>query len=116
MFELGAADYVNLFAARSRSGVDSPETEPIRATVADGVELVPFNESRWPPAAAVLIVHDPQQRNADLVAQEPLIAVRWLLPALEAAGLGVLVFGRPGRLGRAPTLAAPHRCHYGKPD
>jgi hypothetical protein len=25
------------------------------ATSADGVELVPFNESRWPPAAAVFM-------------------------------------------------------------
>ena len=39
--------------------------------------------------------------------REPVIAVPWLLPALEAAVLGVLVFGNPADLARAPTLAAP---------
>ena len=34
-------------------GRGSSEAEPMPAAEVDSVELVPFNESRWPPAAAV---------------------------------------------------------------
>jgi hypothetical protein len=36
------------------------------------------------------------------------IALPWLLPALEAAILAVLVFGNPADFGQASTLATPN--------
>ena len=65
------------------------------ATAADGVELVPFNESRWPPAAAVFVFMILNIAMRIWLPRESVIAVPWLLPALEAAVLGVLVFGNP---------------------
>ncbi len=70
------------------------------ATAADGVELVPFNESRWPPAAAVFIFMILNIAMRIWLPREPVLAVPWLLPALEAVLLGVLVFGRPADLAR----------------
>lgn len=70
------------------------------ATAADSVELVPLNESRWPPAAAVFIFMILNIAMRIWLPREPLIAVPWLLPALEAAVLGVLVFGNPADLVR----------------
>jgi hypothetical protein len=84
------------------------------ATAADGVELVPFNESRWPPAAVVFMFLILNIAMRIWLPREPVIAVPWLLPALEAAVLAVLVFGNPADLARhrrwlhptAVTLAA----------
>jgi uncharacterized membrane protein len=70
------------------------------ATAADGVELVPFNESRWPPAAAVFMFMILNIAMRIWLPREPVIAVPWLLPALEAAVLGVLVFGNPADLAK----------------
>ena len=75
--------------------MDSSEAEPLPATAADGVELVPFTESRWPPAAAVFMFMILNIAMRIWLPREPLIAVPWLLPALEAVVLGVLVFGDP---------------------
>jgi hypothetical protein len=68
------------------------------ATGADGVELVPIKESRWPPAAAVFAFMILNIAMRIWLPEESLIAVPWLLPALEATMLGVLVFGRPADL------------------
>ena len=84
------------------------------ATAADGVELVPVNESRWPPAAAVFLFLILNIAMRIWLPQERVIAVPWLLPAFEAAILVVLVFGHPADLARhrrwlrptAVTLAA----------
>ena len=70
------------------------------ATAADGVELVPFNESRWPPAAAVFMFMILNIAMRIWLPREPVIAVPWLLPALEAVVIGVLVFGNPADLAR----------------
>ena len=70
------------------------------ATAADGVELVPFNESRWPPAAAVFMFMILNIAMRIWLPRESVVAVPWLLPALEAAMLGVLVFGYPADLAR----------------
>jgi uncharacterized membrane protein len=70
------------------------------ATAADGVELVPFVESRWPPAAAVSMFMILNITMRVWLPREPVIALPWLLPALEAAILGVLVFGNPADLAR----------------
>jgi hypothetical protein len=55
------------------------------ATAAHGVELVPFNESRWPPAAAVFVFMILNIAVRIWLPRDALIAVPWLLPALEAA-------------------------------
>jgi len=70
------------------------------ATAADGVELVAFNESRWPPAAAVFMFMILNIAMRIWLPRESVLAVPWLLPALEAALLGVLVFGHPADLAR----------------
>ena len=72
----------------------------MRATAADGVELMPFNESRWPPAAAVFMFLILNIAMRIWLPREQVIDVPWLLPALEAAILGVLVFGHPANLAR----------------
>src|SRR4029453_10299855 len=70
------------------------------AMAAEGVELVPFNESRWPPAAAVFMFMILDIAIRIWLPREPVIAMPWLLPALEATVLGVLVFGNPADLAR----------------
>jgi len=70
------------------------------ATTADGVELVALKESRWPPAATVFIFMILNIAMRIWLPKEPVIGVPWLLPALEAAVLGVLVFGNPADLAR----------------
>ena len=56
---------------------------------------MPLKESRWPPAAAVFLFLVLNIAMRIWLPQERVIALPWLLPALEAAMLGVLVFGRP---------------------
>jgi hypothetical protein len=80
--------------------VDSSEAEPIPAAAVDGVDPKPFNESRWPPAAAVFVFMILNITLRIWLPQEPVIGVPWLLPTLEAAILGVLVFGHPADLAR----------------
>src|SRR4029453_19650011 len=70
------------------------------ATAAEGVEPVPFNESRWPPVAAVFMFMILNIAVRIWLPREPVIAVPWLLPVLEAAVLGVLLFGNPADLAR----------------
>ncbi len=72
---------------------------------------MPFSESRWPPAAAVFVFLILNVAARIWLPQEPVIAVPWLLPALEAAVLGVLVFGNPADLAKHrrwlhPTVVA----------
>jgi hypothetical protein len=81
---------------------------------ATAAELVPFNESRWPPAAVVFLFLILNIAVRIWLPRAQVIDVPWLLPALEAAMLGVLVFGHPADLARhrrwlrptAVTLAA----------
>jgi uncharacterized membrane protein len=80
--------------------VDFSEAESTPATEADGVALVTFNESRWPPAAAVFVFMILNIAMRIWLPREPVIGVPWLLPALEVATIGVLVFGRPADLAR----------------
>jgi uncharacterized membrane protein len=70
------------------------------ATAAEGVEPVPFNESRLPPVAAVFMFMILNIAVRIWLPREPVIAVPWLLPVLEAAVLGVLLFGNPADLAR----------------
>ena len=64
--------------------MESSEAEPIPATGTDGVALVPFNESRWPPAAAVFMFMILNITLRIWLPEEPVIGVPWLLPTLEA--------------------------------
>jgi uncharacterized membrane protein len=61
---------------------------------------MPFSESRWPPAAAVFVFLILNIAVRIWLPQEPVIGVPWLLPTLEAAILGVLVFGHPADLAK----------------
>jgi hypothetical protein len=67
---------------------------------ADHAGPTPFNESRWPPAAAVFVFMILNITVRIWLPEEPVIGVPWLLPTLEAAILGVLVFGHPARLAK----------------
>jgi hypothetical protein len=80
--------------------VDSSEAQPIPAAAGDDVEQVQFNESRWPPAAAVFVFLIFNITVRIWLPKEPVVVIPWLLPTLEAAILGILVFGRPGDLAR----------------
>jgi len=80
--------------------VDSSESEPVAATIAEGVEPTPFSESRWPPAIAVFLFMILNITLRIWLPNEPIISVPWLLPTLEAAILVVLVFGHPADLAR----------------
>jgi hypothetical protein len=68
---------------------------------------MPFNESRWPPAAAVFVFMILNIAMRIWLPQEPVIGVPWLLPALEAAILGVLVLGHPADLARHRAGCTP---------
>ena len=61
---------------------------------------MPFSESRWPPAIAVFLFMILNITLRIWLPQEPVISAPWLLPTLEAAILGVLVFGHPADLAR----------------
>jgi hypothetical protein len=87
--------------------VDSSEAQPIPAAAADDVEPVPFNESRWPPAAAVFVFLIFNITVRIWLPKEPVVVIPWLLPTLEAAILGILVFGRPGDLARRRRWLRP---------
>ena len=80
--------------------MDSAESEPVPAAVGEGVEPMPFSESRWPPAIAVFLFMILNITLRIWLPQEPVISAPWLLPTLEAAILGVLVFGHPADLAR----------------
>jgi hypothetical protein len=65
----------------------------------------PLGESRWPPAAALLVVMGFTVGIRLWLPGESPIRLPWLVPALEAALLGVLVAGHPARLaGRTPWV------------
>lgn len=87
--------------------MDSSEAEPEPTPAAAGVELVPFDESRWPPAAAVLLFMILNIAMRIWLPRESIIAAPWLLPALEASFLGVLVFGDPAALARQRRFLHP---------
>jgi uncharacterized membrane protein len=87
--------------------VESSEAEPIPTAAADGVDPMPFNESRWPPAAAVFVFMILNITLRIWLPQEPVIGVPWLLPTLEAAILGVLVFGHPADLAKHRSWLYP---------
>jgi hypothetical protein len=60
----------------------------------------PLGESRWPPAAALLVVMGFTIAIRLWLPGESPIRVAWLVPALEAALLLALVAGNPARLSR----------------
>jgi hypothetical protein len=69
--------------------------EAAKATADEGI-----GESRWPPAAALVVY---MALNIALRVWLPTaspVRVPWLVPAIEAALLALLVFGDPARLGK----------------
>ena len=62
---------------RSQFGPVGHGERDIPAPAAAGAELVPFNESRWPPAAAVLLFMILNIAMRIWLPREPIIAAPW---------------------------------------
>jgi hypothetical protein len=65
---------------------------------ADEVAEPGLGEPRWPPALALVAFMALNIGLRIWLPNEGAIRVPWLLPAIEAVLLGVLLFGQPGRL------------------
>jgi len=76
------------------------ETAPLPPPAADDAAAGSIGESRWPPAAALIVF---MALNIALVVWLPgrsEIRVPWLVPGLEAVLLAVLLFGHPGTVAK----------------
>jgi hypothetical protein len=60
----------------------------------------PIRESRWPPVAALLVYMVLNIAARVWLPGDSAIRTPWLVPAVEAVLLAVLLFGDPGRLAR----------------
>src|SRR4051794_37597724 len=60
----------------------------------------PIRESRWPPVAALLVYMMLNIAVRIWLPGDSAIRAPWLVPAVEAVLLAVLLFGDPGRLAR----------------
>jgi hypothetical protein len=60
----------------------------------------PIGESRWPPAVALLVYMALNIALRLWLPGDSPVRVTWLIPALEAALLTLLVFGNPSRLAK----------------
>jgi uncharacterized membrane protein len=67
---------------------------------ADASVEAPIGESRWPPAAALLVYMALNIGVRIWLPHDSPVRVSWLIPAIEAALLTLLVIGDPGRLGK----------------
>jgi hypothetical protein len=67
---------------------------------ADATRAEPIRESRWPPVAALLVYMVLNVAVRIWLPGDSAIRTPWLVPAVEAVLLAVLLFGDPGRLAR----------------
>jgi hypothetical protein len=85
--------------------VSSPSGAASGASVSEIRSREPLGESRWPPAAALVIfIALNIGLRVWLPSQSP-VRLPWLLPAVEAVLLVVIVWGDPARLARRTPWA-----------
>jgi uncharacterized membrane protein len=80
--------------------VTSPSELATESPAADASVEAPIGESRWPPAAALLVYMALNIGVRIWLPHDSPVRVSWLIPAIEAALLTLLVIGDPGRLGK----------------
>jgi hypothetical protein len=66
-----------------------------------------IGESRWPPAAALVVYMALNVAARLWLPGDSAVRVPWLVPAVEAALLALLVFGDPARLGKRRERVRP---------
>jgi hypothetical protein len=74
------------------------------AAVPDGIDGPAIGESRWPPVCAVLIFLAINIALRVWLPDEGALHVRWLLPAIEAVLLVVLLTSNPGNVAERQRL------------
>ncbi len=72
------------------------------ASAASGI-----GESRWPPVAALVVYMALNVSARVWLPGDSAVRVPWLIPAVEAALLALLVFGDPARLGKRRERVRP---------
>jgi hypothetical protein len=70
----------------------------VAPSAADAGDVVASGESRWPPAAALVTFLALNIALRLWLPSGPAFRVTWLLPAVEAVLLGLLIFWHPGAL------------------
>jgi hypothetical protein len=78
--------------------MEPSDVEPVLPGAADPSEDRFFDESRWPPAIAVFVFLLLNLADRLFLPGSQIIDLPWLLPIVEVAIIGVLVFGHPARL------------------
>jgi hypothetical protein len=76
-----------------------PVTSAAGVEAADARSGSGIGESRWPPAAALVVYMALNISIRLWLPGDSPVRVPWLIPAVEAALLALLVFGEPARLG-----------------
>jgi uncharacterized membrane protein len=78
---------------------------PAGVSAADAPSQTPLGESRWPPAAALVVFLALNIAIRVWLPHEGLAHLPWVLPAIEAVLLVALVVGNPSRLARRTRWA-----------
>ena len=78
----------------------TPPGDAYAAVPSDATAAEPIRESRWPPVAALLVYMALNIAARVWLPGDSAIRAPWLVPAVEAVLLAVLLFGDPGRLAR----------------
>src|SRR5262249_4404938 len=84
----------------SPSNWDARCVPTLQAGASNGLTEEPLGESRWPPAAALVVYIGFTAAVRLWLSGENAVRVPWLVPALEAALLVALVLGEPACLAR----------------
>jgi hypothetical protein len=82
-------------------------TSAVPVEAADVPSQSGIGESRWPPAAALIVFMALNVAARIWLPGDSAVRVPWLVPAVEAALLALLVFGNPGRLGERRARVRP---------
>jgi hypothetical protein len=77
------------------------------AAAAPALAATGIGESRWPPAAALVVYMALNVAARLWLPGDSAVRVPWLVPAVEAALLALLVFGDPARLGKRRERVRP---------
>jgi uncharacterized membrane protein len=93
------------FPCATISRVTSSTGAATEVAVDDAQSEFPLGESRWPPVLALLLYMALNIAIRVWLPHEGAVRVPWLIPAIEAVLLVVLVVGEPGRLGKRAQTA-----------
>jgi hypothetical protein len=80
--------------------METSDSEPVSPADADPTEDRFFDESRWPPALAVLLYMILNVAARVWLPGSAIVDLPWLLPVAELTIIAVLVFGNPADLAR----------------